>query len=255
MILLSDFLSNQITSLPREELVELKRIRGYAFYDGVLTSIELPKTLKQISGTNFPTNSLENIDFSEIPPSFLSSINLTGSPWFQKQPEDFIIAPNGKILLGCKKNTVDGLILPSEVINLGTCALSSYNGTFTKFVIPDNVEIVQNDVFSNHETLTTLVFGTSVRYIGSDLFGGDHAQATTLVFKQPAGMYIDLPNSSNGLLGDLFIEDLRTGGMFESNKELNTWKIYTNNEYIKAYDWSADHITPEWHELEEWADE
>lgn len=254
MIILSEFLSGKIQSLTKEDLANLQRIRMAAFLSGTLISIAIPQTLKEFSGSSFPAETVEEFDFSEVLPGFLSSLDLPSSPWFSKQPEDFLVAANGQILLGCKKTTNDDLKIPEGITNLCAYCLSSYGGTFTKFVIPEGIELVQNCVFKGHTTLKTLIFAPSVRYIGSNLFGDDHAEPTTLVFKQPKGMYIDLPQST-GLLGSLFTEDIRTEGMFSGNKATYTWKIYADNEYIREYNWSGDKITPEWHTLEEWENE
>lgn len=72
----------------------------------------------------------------------------------------------------------------------------------------------------------------SVKRIGEEAFAYNSGSMglTTMTFNQPAGMYVELPSAGNGT-GMLYVKTARE------------MTIYTDNEYIKNYNYSADNIT------------
>lgn len=87
--------------------------------------------------------------------------------------------------------------------------------------------------------LTTInAIPASVRKIGVNAFAytdGSMALAE-LRFNQPAGMYVELPTAG-------------AEGMFKV-KTARSMTIYTDNEYIKNYDYASDNITPTFYHLD-----
>lgn len=210
-------------------------IEQYAFYDCPnLQTIYMGKncftslTLYTFSAT------LSNIDMSDISEnSVMNTLYFAETEWYNSLPtESMICIANDKMLF---TNTIskpsEGFEIPSTVTVLGGLSCQKYGDTsdsnFTSFVIPDTIENIQGSVFEG-QPLATITVGSSVRKIGSYLTPS--TTTTTLIFRQPAGMYIELPTAGNG------------SGM-AYDKDSRAISVYTDNEYIKNYDWATDNVT------------
>ena len=247
------------TSLTAAELMGVKTIQPYFFYEGALNELQIPSSVEIIGENAFTRCYLKKIDFSNtaslkeikeyafnqcsdgvtLEVIGLENINpyckihtgtLDEFPFVYNTLQSYLYAANGKILLTCSKLT--GNFAIPDVINLSACSCGGRgdNGdsTTTKLVIPDTVELVNDEVFINRTALTNITIGSSVRYIGKNLY--TLPSAATLIFRQPSGMYVELP-----------IAGQSTGLAY--NKESRAIAIYTDNECIKNYDWSADNAT------------
>lgn len=257
MGLLPDFLSNNITSLTKKDLEGISStIRQYAFANkSKLTTVELPDnvdTLLQsafiqcdaLTSLKFGKNLIKEIQLASIPNkateinmdeineySELSSAMFTATPWYKSFPsESMICVGNDKILFA---NTIttpsNGFVIPDTVINLAgnSCAKYGNDTNFTSFTIPDHIKIVQGSVFAS-QPLQKIIISASVEKITGTITVD--ATTTTLVFKHPAGAYIELPTPGSG------------AGL-AYNKNSRAISVYTDNEYVKNYGWSTDNAT------------
>jgi len=146
---------------------------------------------------------------------------------------------NGRILVSHKiSKPSTNLSIPDTVVNIASRALYKYSEdtNFKKCVIPDTVEILGDNIFDEQSTLTSITVGASVRRIGVDLTPSN--SVTTLIFRQPAGMYVELPPAGDGEFIGLAY-----------NKNSRNVSIYTDNECIKNYDWATDNVTATFYPL------
>lgn len=251
MNLIAQTLSKTLTEVTADQLKGISYIRNSAFRNSSnLTAISLPETINKIGQDVFDfSENIANVDIERIDPytivgPMIPSGNgvLQNTVWFKNHSDIWIYAATGKILVGNKLSSPDNTFtIPDTVVNLWPHSCSLYTGTptLTSVVIPDKVEIIQHDVFDGQTSLATITVGASVRYIGGYLTPG--TQTTTLIFRQPAGMFIELPIAG---------ESITSTGM-AYNKTSRAISIYTDNEYIQNYDWATDGVTPTFHPLSE----
>lgn len=250
MNLITKALSKSLTEVTADQLKGATYIRNGAFYSmSSLKKITIPATIEQIGtyafdkSTNISDVNLDDMNPYVIIGPYVSSdeMFLKTSSWFKNHPDSMIYASSNRILISNKIASPSSYTIPDTVVNLGPGALSLYSGTssLTSAVIPDTVEIVQSHMFNNHSSLTKITVGASVRYIGSNLTPG--TQTTTLIFRQPAGMYIELPIPGDSL-------EKPCPGM-AYNKSSRNVSIYTDNEYIRNYDWATDGVTATFYPL------
>ena len=106
----------------------------------------------------------------------------------------------------------------------------------TQYTIPDNVEYVQRNPFANQYDLTKIVIGASVSKIEAVLV--PHEKVTTLVFRQPQSLVVDLPSPGEN-----------TGlAYYKQSRDVT---IYTDNDSIKNYGWATDNVTATFKPLSE----
>ena len=241
---LPDFFSRKITSLSPLNLFEASRIKHSCFANHTqLKSIVIPESVKVIENSAFSDcTSLYNIDTDNMDPYCEINCNFEDTTWYNSQPNESIITmANGRIMVGNKiSKPSNGFVIPSNIVTLGThaCrAIDSDNAdsSFTSFIIPDTVEIICESIFYLQSGLTQITIGKNVRKIGSELVP---TNATTLIFRQPADMEIELPTPGEN-----------TGLGYEKNSRSLT--IYTDNIAIRNYDWSADNATVTFYPLSE----
>lgn len=274
MSLMSDLFSKKITTIEKEHLNGAENIRPYCFYKSpLLTNVELSDSIKNIGhfafdgceslkkitfGKNvsyigiYPfTNctSLEYVDSDNINPYCLISNSILGdsifynTKWLNNQPEGSMITmAKGKMLIDNKITTPsNGFEIPSTVINLATHSCRRYGDTvdsnFTSVVIPDTVEMVQHKVFYSHTSLTQITVGSNVNKFTGTLTPGTSIK--NLIFRQPAGMNIELPEAGKDYSG------------LGYDKDAYSVNIYTDNECIRNYDWAADNVTATFYPLSE----
>lgn len=86
--------------------------------------------------------------------------------------------------------------------------------------------------------LTTITIPATVREIkGMIKYSNGDSRITTSRFLQPAGMSVTLPTAGSST------------GMFYYKSSYNM-TVYTDNETIKNYNWSADNVTPTFYHLD-----
>lgn len=241
--MLAKTLTKTITEIKKTDLDGCKKIAKYSFYECTkLKSIEIPYSVKRIEGSSFADcTALTDINTDEMDPhcKITTASDIAYAPFrntgvHNNLPADTIwLMAKGKIMAGNTCITSSGsLVIPDSVINLASNACSGANDNFTSFVIPDTVEIICDDVITS-TGLTKLTVGKSVRDIGTSLIPSG---IVTLIFRQPAGMEIELPTAGDG-----------TGMAY--NKDSRAVSIYTDNEYIKNYDWATDNVTATFYPL------
>lgn len=250
MIKINDFLKNKIKDIPLEEFEDITYLRDYAFMD--ISSVEnvyLPATLNAVTTIAFSSCLCTNMKLhfhADTSPEI--QIGSDVGPYNPNDEGVYWLIANGRVLLPSKVNTTQFQI-PNTVTNLSSYSLVSYgtsSDTRTKVVIPDSIEIVQSYLFGNTAptTLTTLVIGSSVKQIGGNFL--NHDQPATMIFRQPAGMHVELPIPGDKLADS--INALQAPGMCY-NKTSRAFTIYTDNECIKNYDWAKDNVTPTFYPL------
>lgn len=254
-------INRTVTSLTATELMGATSIgRGIFGTMDSLIEIQIPSTVTHIGAVAFfECKNLKKVDFqnghsltSIDGMSFMNCNNLvsiTGldtlnpycviggnsledTPYVTNQKTsgapDFGYAALGKILL-FNNDLTGNFTIPSTVVNLGpaSCGYTTEDTTTTRLIIPDTVEIVNDYAFSNRTALATITIGSAVRYIGVEVFTYC-GEGGVLIFRQPAGMYIEVPTEGNGMA---------------YNKNSREMTIYTDNECIRNYDWAKDNVT------------
>lgn len=260
MSLLSDLLSNKLIALTKEQLSGVTAILSTMFYNRTsLQSIELPDEITRIGNSafngceslvkiNIPKNltsigiapfskctSLSTIDTESMNPYCVINniISIEDTAWYSSQPEESMITmAQGRILIGNKiTKPSEEFVIPNTVLNLAYGSCATYGDTdsnFISIVVPDTVEMLCNNPFYGSSSLTKITIGASVNKILGFITPSN--KVTTLIFRQPEGMNIELPTpgSSNGM---------------GYQKDAYSMNIYTDNEYIKNYDWATDNVT------------
>lgn len=269
MSLLQDLFSKNLVSLTKEQLKGATNIIEYAFYkQNLLTSVEIPDSVVNIgcyafSGCSslkkivFGKNTsniemscfddcalLEDVDTAKMnnPYCYISGSScLTETPWYNNQPEGSMVTiANGQILIGNKISTPSaGFEIPATVKTLAgkSCALygSTVDANFTHAIVPDTIEMTQGIVFYGHKNLTQITIGSNVHTMTSEFHDpANTTSLTSVIFRQPAGMVVNLPES----------------GLFDTKSSCSL-NIYTDNEYIRNYDWAGDNITATFYPLSE----
>lgn len=270
MGLLQDLLLHKLTTLSKEQLNGVTRISAFAFsYQPLLKSIEVSDSVEYIGSAAFIGNtSLEKIvlgknvsyiekgvfdectavteiDAENIKPEtiILSGLIFKDTVWHNNLPaESMITIANGSILY---RNTIakpsNGFEIPTTVTNLAPQSLRLYGDTadtnFTSAVIPDTVEIVQTSVFGGQSGLTQITIGSGVKKMTGTLT--PHDKIKNLIFRQPAGMIVELPTAGTD------------GSGLGYYKDAYSMNIYTDNECIRNYDWAKDNVTATFYPLSE----
>lgn len=242
--MLNEVLLKTITSIKKDDLEGCEVIGPCRFYKCEnLKSVEIPYCVKNIEGEAFAyCTSLTDIDTDEMDPyckinttSDLGNYPFLGSGIITNLPTDSVLLmANGKIMIYNTFTTPSkSLVIPDTVINLAAKACAGSDNNFKSFVIPDSIEIICDDVVTS-TVLTKITIGKSARYIGARLVP---KSVTTLIFKQPAEMEIELPTAGS------------TGMAYD--KDSRSISIYTDNECIKNYDWATDNVTATFYPLSE----
>lgn len=269
MSLLQDLFSRKLTVLTKEQLNGATNIIDAAFLkQNLLTSVEIPDSVINIGAYAFYDCSslkkivfgrnvsnirtmcvdgctlLEDVDTEKMnnPYCYISTNSgLTESPWYNNQPEGSMITiANGQILVGNKISTPSaGFEIPATVKTLAGKACALYGSTvdtnFTHAVVPDTIEMTQASIFSGHKNLTQITIGSNVHTMTSEFHDpANTTSLTSVIFRQPAGMVVNLPES----------------GLFDTKSSCSL-NIYTDNEYIRNYDWAGDNITATFYPLSE----
>lgn len=243
--MLAKTLTKTLTEIKKEDLDGCEKIAKYTFYKcEKLKSVEIPYSVKRIEGQAFvDCAALTNINTDEMDPycKITTASDVTYAPFkntgaYNNLPADSVwLMANGKIMAGNTYTTPsESLIIPDSVINLASGACAGSDTNFTSFVIPDTVEIICDDVVTS-TVLTKMTVGKMARDIGARLVPSG---VTKLIFRQPAGMEIALPEAGadNGMAYD---------------KDSRSISIYTDNECIKNYDWATDNVTATFYPLSE----
>ena len=273
MSLLSDLFSKKITTITKEHLNGVENIKPYCFsHLPLLTEVTLPDSVKNIGTMAFASceslskvtfgknvsyigitafgncTSLEYINAEDINPYCLANNSTLYSlfettKWNNDHSEGSMITiAKGKILVDNKITTPSsGFEIPNTVVNLMPYSCRKYGDTvdsnFTSVVIPDTIEMVQCSIFSGQTALTQITVGSNVNRFTGTLTPGTNIK--NLIFRQPAGMVIELPEAGKDCYG------------LGYNKDSYSINIYTDNEYIKNYDWAADNVTATFYPLSE----
>lgn len=242
MSFITDVMSRRIASWPEKALAGITKIRDYAFYGcASLKNAVIPKTVTKIGYCAFAEcTALTDVQIADIDPySTIGSNVFENTPWLASRPAEAMIclSQNRILLTNTISDPASGFVIPSTVVNLAPASCRKYGSTsLTSAVIPDGVEIVGGSPFSGHSALAKITIGASVRKIGTTFCPG--TQTTMLIFRQPAGMTVELPPPGNG-----------TGLSY--NKDSHAIAIYTDNECIKNYGWATDNVTATFYPLSE----
>ena len=244
---ISELETKKVTKITAKELYGAKRIKDEAFRGcSDLEDIELPETLVEIGKNAFMSTTSEGnlIKTDNLNPYCIIGFCNGGSGLSGNEmntvANEMVLIAKGRILLTNSFITEENFIIPDTVLNISSaaCEVTNNRSAFlTKVIIPDTVEIIQNDIFQGQTTLKQITVGSSVRYIGKYLVPSE-ASTTTLIFRQPVGMHIELP-----------VPGENTGLAYYKNSRAIS--IYTDNEYIRNYDWATDNVTATFYSLSE----
>ena len=202
------------------------RLGDYAFNNCTsLTTIDLNSV--ECFGTNCfeGCTALSSVNTSRI--SETSNISwgfFSEAPWLNSFPDGMNLLCDGKILFYPKNITT--IEIPASVKTINTGAFSQV--AVDTIVIPDTVVRIQGNAFSNSAT-TKVTIGAGVQKMGIATM--NNTAITTWICRQPADMVIDIPTET----GD--------GKGLAHNKNSRSFTLYTDNEMLKAYDWSGDNVT------------
>ena len=260
MSLLSDLLFKKITSITKEQLAGVTCIKSMAFSScNLLKSIELPDTVEKIDYSAFQNcislesiklgknlskilngallgcTALKEIDSKDINPyCLIDNIHISDTAWYSSQPEGTMLTmAKGLILVENKVSSTDFKI-PDTVKNIASYGCSNHGSTLTSITVPDTVEMIQGSAFSSQSALTKITIGASVNRITGTIVPGNTVK--DFIFRQPAGMVIDLPTPGDD-----------TGMAYD--KDAYSANVYTDNEYIRNYDWAKDNVTATFYSL------
>lgn len=271
MELLTQIILKTITAIKKEDLAGCTNIKETCFYKcNSLETVLLPDSIRKIDAYAFGScpnlkrvrfgknieeiktgsfaacPNLSEIDSTDMNPCCIINylaFYVDTSAIFTSAPEGTLFTlTNEKILF---KNKVpkpsEGFDIPKTVINIAGGALGKYGDTvdsnFTSFVIPDTVEMLQNEIFNGQSALKKITIGKSVNRITGTIVPS--TAVNTLIFKQPSGMKIELPTAGS-----------KTPGMAYQKSSYSV-DVYTDNEYIQNYDWATDNVTVTLHSLSE----
>lgn len=242
MNLLQNVISQNLTILRKEWITPVQKILPNTFiYCANLTKVAIPSSIKIIHQYAFDScNNISEFNTDGMNEYCIVNEAFYNTAWQKSYTSNkLILGANGKIMFGNTYATPSsGLSIPDSVVNLAACACKLYgtatDSAFTSFIIPDQVEIIGRNPFSGQTTLTKITVGANVRHIDSVLSPGTNA--TTLTFRQPAGMEVELPKPGDG-----------TGLAY--NKSSYSVTIYTDNECIKNYGWATDNVTATFYPL------
>lgn len=230
-----------------EKLVEI----GVSAFSGYKGPISIHKNILNIKESAF--SGISSLDTSKMnnkcridAASFCSILKPTEpnslqyrNEWYKSLPDGPITLARGEILYRYK-GTAGLQECPSTVKTMGErCCMyleNEHSSTATQYTIPDNVEYVQKNPFAFQSTLTKIVVGANVSKIEHNLV--PHEKVTTLVFRQPQDLIVDLPTPGEG-----------TGMAYYKDSRAVT--IYTDNDSIKNYGWATDNVTATFKPLSE----
>lgn len=210
-------------------------IMSGAFCGCPISRMSLPSTLRRIeynssyiayglpSCTIGKTGVLLDLDSSKVP----KDANIPGAAFLTEAFSSFpVLMGAGDSILW--KNEAGATTIPTSVRNICGDAIRSLASTVTSFVVPDFVEILGGNVAPG-SSVTKVTVGAGVTVMRTGVMG--NTAVTTWVFRQPAGVTVELPTPGDG-----------TGLGYK--KDSRSITIYTDNESIKNYNWSGDNITP-----------
>ena len=212
-----------MTTLTLPTTHSIKKIPEY-FCDGAskLTAITIPNGVETIGLSAFELcSALATV-------SLPSSVHTIGERAFYDCGVTTINITNNIKHIGASAfyscGGLTSLTVPSSIETIENSAFSGCSG-LTSLTIPNSVKTLGNNAFSGCTKLTDVTIPASISKIGNVAFG---QTATDAIFRflQPSGMAVELPTAG-------------VNGMFYY-KSAQTITIYTDNETIKNYDYSAD---------------
>lgn len=244
------YLTDSISQVDLTPVYELPRFFPFDYTGGAVST---GKNIKIIFGQNtkeipnFFINSTTdtnnkmfgNIDASNMYQFVADGSSLRDTQWFAKQ-SGWATLKNGSILVGYNGNATKRMVIPNGTINMlkGSINANTSNLSSTdriSCIIPDSVVQMQDNSSSSVMIYANAIdVGKSVGIITGPILGNSIAvqyDSATLIFRQPKNMQINVGGSI---------------ATFKSSKPVN---IYTDNDFIKNYDWSKDNVVPTFYPL------
>ena len=243
MALIEEIIGKTVTEIKATDIFGAVKITDRAFYGCTkLTSISFPEMVEEIRANSFTNcTSLQNIDLRTVKKiedaafsgcTKLATINtellpeicdiptqaFTDTPWFKALPDGLNLLCDGK--------NVSAAEIPASVRTISTGAFNSVAAS--SITVPDTVVRIWGSAFGNSAT-TKVTIGAGVQIMGVGTMG--NSKVTTWICRQPANMVLDIPKEA----GD--------GKGLAYNKNSRSFTLYTDNEMLKAYNWSGDNVT------------
>lgn len=214
----------KLTSISFPETVE--EIGKSAFQDcAALQSIDLI-AIKKIGASAFSgCNTLTTVNTESLPENCEINYNsFIGTPWIDGLPDGLNLLADGKIAFYAKN--VTAVEIPDSVRAISECAFDKVAAP--SIVVPDTVVHIWGNAFGNSAT-TKVTIGAGVQIMGVGTMG--NAKVTTWICRQPINMTLDIPKETGDGKGLAYKKDARS------------FTLYTDNEMLKAYNWSGDNVT------------
>lgn len=251
MSLIAKYLQNDFTDTESKRInfEGLQYLDDYVFYSaGAFTTLEVPNTvksfglacfqanpqlknllfsegctIKSVNLGSFASNTIEFVDLSKVSENTEFNVTIaliSDTPWYKNLTEHSYAAHN-KILF---KMVGSGTFHPDAKIIFNSAYNIGINSTIC--TIPNQFEVLHSTPFRG--TTTTLVIPSSIKIIRGGLFADDSAAPiTNLVFEHPK---------------DYIFEQIPSSGLVKTKDAYNL-NVYTDNEYLRAYNWAGDNAT------------
>ena len=184
--------NSTIKTVNFSDLINLKQIGMYAFYDSLLTEADLSNSIRlEIIGEYaFDGNQLTSVT---IP----NSVTSIGEYAFEENQLESVIIPESVTSIGdwaFEENQLTSVIIPESVTSISDGVFSSNN--LTSVIIPDSVTSVGYSAFYNNQ-LASVTIPNSVTSVGDSAF--ENNQLTSVIIPESVTSIEGYSFSSNQL--------------------------------------------------------
>lgn len=256
MLTIQNLLSNKILQSSgniSDELVGITEFGSYACAYSDIVTLHIPNSCKKINAFAFCYCQNLTKLFISNSVEFIGACAFVGCEKLILEQQSWLDLPNYCVVdsnaFQISSDLTENLYSRGEKVLLwaatgdlseNTTSLAYGTGgkliSNSKLVIPDRILAIGGGVSfdSNSASITSMVVGSQVKYMGHNAIPN---KITTLICRQPAGYYVQLPTKGG-----------ETEGLSHA-KDSRNMTIYTDNEYIKNFDWAGDNITATFYPL------
>lgn len=250
MSLIAQIIGRTVTSIVESDITGATQLVDSIFAKcNKLVSCNFPATVKKLGISTFSQcTSLKSIDLKSVELvstscfykcTSLSKVNtdnipetcriiysaFSETPWFNSLPDGINLLCNGKILFYLKNITT--VEVPESVRTISPIVFDKI--TDDHIIIPDTVVRILSDPLGTNKVTTKVTIGSGVQQMGAGTMS--NTKVTDWICRQPSDMIIDMP------------EEAGDGKGLAYDKDSRSFTLYTDNEMLKAYNWSGDNVT------------
>ena len=207
------FYDSLLTEADLSNSIRLEIIGEYAFDGNQLTSVTIPNSVTSIGEYAFEENQLESVTIGN------GVTSISKKAFFNNQLASLII-PNSVTSIGeyaFEENQLESVIIPESVTSIGDWAFEE--NQLTSVIIPESVTSISDGVFSSNN-LTSVIIPDSVTSVGYSAFYNNQLASVTI------------PNSVTSV-GDSAFE----------NNQLTSVIIPESVTSIEGYSFSSNQLT------------